>query len=64
MEGHSDHILAIAWSPDAKKLASGCKRGQIRLWSPKTGKQIGKTLLGHKMWITGNPENTLKPIFY
>lgn len=53
LEGHTDHILAIAWAPDAKKLASGCKRGQIRLWSPKTGKQMGKPLLGHKQWITG-----------
>ena len=45
--------MAISWSPDSKKIASGCKSGQIRLWNPETGKQIGKTLVGHKQWITG-----------
>lgn len=25
---------------------------QIMIWDPKTGAQIGKTLLGHKQWIT------------
>jgi len=53
MEGHSDHILAIAWSPDSAKIVTGCKRGELRLWSPKTGKQMGKTLVGHRQWITG-----------
>lgn len=85
--GHKHWILAIAWSSDGEKLASGCKKGevnaingmvkflhdvlllkcsislnilknrqkclfQICLWDPKTGKQIGHALIGHKQWIT------------
>lgn len=25
---------------------------QIMLWEPKTGKKIGRTLTGHRQWIT------------
>lgn len=33
IEGHTHWILHIAWSPDGKKLASGCKNGEVRkLW--------------------------------
>jgi ribosome assembly protein 4 len=53
LEGHKSHILAICWAPDSKKICTGCKSGQLRLWSPKTGKQIGKVMTGHKQWITG-----------
>lgn len=51
-KGHAHWILHIAWSPDGKKLASGCKNGEIRVWNPVNGKQIGKTLKGHLQWIT------------
>ena len=30
--GHAHWILHIAWSPDGKKLASGCKNGEVRMW--------------------------------
>ncbi|XP_074045019.1 notchless protein homolog 1 isoform X2 [Macrotis lagotis] len=51
--GHRHWVLSIAWSPDGKKLASGCKNGQILLWDPNTGKQVGRALAGHSKWITG-----------
>ncbi|MEE6469517.1 hypothetical protein FKM82_008659 [Ascaphus truei] len=51
-KGHTHWVLSIAWSPDGKKLASGCKNSQIFIWDPSTGKQIGKTLIGHSKWIT------------
>ncbi|XP_036623448.1 notchless protein homolog 1 isoform X1 [Trichosurus vulpecula] len=51
--GHRHWVLSIAWSPDGKKLASGCKNGQILLWDPNTGKQLGRALAGHSKWITG-----------
>jgi len=51
---HKHWIMFIAWSPDGLKLASGCKNGQICVWDPSSGRQIGHTLLGHKAkhWIT------------
>jgi ribosome assembly protein 4 len=51
-KGHSHWILCIAWASDGSKLASGCKNSQICIWDSSTGKQLGKTLCGHKMWIT------------
>lgn len=50
--GHRHWVLSISWSPDGKKLASGCKNGQILLWDPSTGKQVGRALTGHSKWIT------------
>ncbi|CAB3220706.1 unnamed protein product [Arctia plantaginis] len=51
-KGHSNWVLCISWSPDGFKLASGCKQGRIIIWDPNTGNQIGKTMIGHKQWIT------------
>ncbi|KIH44722.1 NLE domain protein, partial [Ancylostoma duodenale] len=51
-KGHKNWVLCIAWSPDAKKIASACKNGQIMIWDSATGAQTGKTLSRHKQWIT------------
>jgi len=34
------------------QVGSGDKSGTICLWDPKSGKQIGRTLAGHKQFIT------------
>ncbi|XP_023015802.1 notchless protein homolog 1 [Leptinotarsa decemlineata] len=49
---HTNWVLCIAWSPDSMKLASACKDGKINIWDPFTGNQLGKTMVGHKQWIT------------
>lgn len=51
-KSHKSWVLCIAWSPDATKIASACKNGEICIWNAKTGEQIGKTLKRHKQWIT------------
>lgn len=51
-KGHSNWVLCISWSPDGLKLASACKLGRIMLWDPNTGAQVGKTMIGHKQWVT------------
>ncbi|XP_065892150.1 notchless protein homolog 1-like [Dysidea avara] len=52
MPAHCHWILSIAWSPDGKKIASGCKAGTVCIWDSVTGKQLGKFLTGHRQWIT------------
>ncbi|MCI0464762.1 MAG: hypothetical protein L0Z62_48175 [Gemmataceae bacterium] len=43
---HADQVLAVAFSPDSKLVASGCKDGSIALWDAATGAPRGR-LLGH-----------------
>lgn len=37
LPGHRHWVLSIAWSPDGKKLASGCKNSQVHLGSLSMG---------------------------
>ncbi|CAB3405566.1 unnamed protein product [Caenorhabditis bovis] len=52
LKAHKNWVLCISWAPDATKIASACKNGEINIWNAKTGEQIGKTLRRHKQWIT------------
>jgi len=51
-KGHTNWVLAISWAPDGSLLASGDKQGHVMVWDPVTGKQQGKTMVGHKKWVT------------
>ena len=33
VSGHCHWVLYVAWSPDGKKLASGCKNGDVSIIS-------------------------------
>ena len=39
LRGHKEQVLCMAFSPDARTLASGDSDGEIRLWDVATGKQ-------------------------
>jgi predicted NACHT family NTPase len=44
--GHSDAVLAVAFSPDGKTLASGSEDKTVKLWDVSTGTVL-RTLKGH-----------------
>src|SRR5262249_41091526 len=45
-QGHTDHIQALAFSPDGRLLASASNDHTVRLWSVAQG-EARSTLLGH-----------------
>ncbi|MET8682932.1 hypothetical protein ABZV77_01850 [Streptomyces sp. NPDC004732] len=47
MEGHRGEVKAVAFSSDARTVASGGKDGTVRLWNSVTGRQ-SKVLTGHQ----------------
>lgn len=51
-EGHTDHVLFVAFSPDSKIVASGGMDKEIYLWEAETGNKIGKSLKGHTKFVT------------
>src|SRR5438046_1880625 len=46
LEGHSDWVMSVVFSPDGSKLASGSDDRTVRVWAVATG-QVERTLEGH-----------------
>src|SRR5262245_50755188 len=46
LQGHQARVVALAFSPDGKMLASGSDDATIKLWDVTTGKERA-TLKGH-----------------
>ena len=51
LSGHQGDVLAIAYAPDGKMLASAGRDETIRLWRPKTNQHLA-TLTGHGGLVT------------
>ncbi|KAI9027966.1 quinon protein alcohol dehydrogenase-like superfamily [Hyaloraphidium curvatum] len=52
LRGHTNWVEVVAWSPDGNLLASGGMDNTVRIWDPKTGKQLGDALKGHRQCVT------------
>jgi len=51
LEGHTDWVNSVAFSPDGQLLASVSDDQTVRLWNPATGEQLQK-LEGHTDWVS------------
>ena len=72
LEGHTDPVYAVAWSPDGKTIATASFDNTVRLWDAATRKEI-KKFEGHsklvltvafspdgKHVLSGSQDNTAK----
>ena len=51
LSGHNGDVLAIAYAPNGKTLASAGRDETVRLWNPKTGENLA-TFTGHGGLVT------------
>jgi WD40 repeat protein len=42
LTGHTGAVGAMAFAPDGTMLATGADDGTVRLWDPRTGKELAK----------------------
>jgi WD40 repeat protein len=50
LQGHSNRVFCVAFSPDSQILASCSGDRTIKLWNPITG-QCLNTFYGHNSWV-------------
>jgi RNA polymerase sigma factor (sigma-70 family) len=58
LQGHTDGVLCLAYSPDGKSLASASKDGTVRVWDVDRGAER-LNLTGHDgevRWVTWSPD--------
>ncbi|TMQ19635.1 MAG: DUF4365 domain-containing protein, partial [Deltaproteobacteria bacterium] len=52
LEGHTEAVRAIAWSPDQRQLLSGGNDTTVRVWDVDSGRCV-RVLEGHRSLING-----------
>jgi WD40 repeat protein len=51
LSGHQDYLIAVAFSPDSKFLATACQDRTVKIWDLEAGREI-RTLVGHTGPVT------------
>ena len=51
LNGHTDFVSSVAFSPNGRTLASGSWDNTVRLWNPRTTSPL-RTLIGHSNDVT------------
>ena len=51
LQGHTDWVKSVAFSPDGRHIVSGSDDSTIRVWDAQTGVQVGSSLQGHTGWV-------------
>jgi WD40 repeat protein len=46
LQGHTDWVTSVAFSPDGNRIVSGSYDKSVRVWDAKTGEQL-RELQGH-----------------
>jgi WD40 repeat protein len=49
--GHKSGVIAVAFSPDGRRIVSGSQDSTLRLWDVQTGKAINSPFNGHKSGV-------------
>ncbi|THU81911.1 WD40 repeat-like protein [Dendrothele bispora CBS 962.96] len=52
LEGHSDGVTSVSFSPDGKRIVSGLSDNTVRVWNSRTGAPEGDSFQGHSDWVT------------
>ncbi|KAH6702780.1 WD40-repeat-containing domain protein [Leptodontidium sp. MPI-SDFR-AT-0119] len=52
LEGHTNGVTSVAFSPDGKQIVSGSWDKTVRRWDAATGQQLLPALKGHTSWVT------------
>ncbi|MBI1746670.1 MAG: hypothetical protein HYR55_08785 [Acidobacteria bacterium] len=50
LEGHTDRVTSVVWSPDSTQLASGSWDRTVRVWAADDGRLV-RTLTGHTDYV-------------
>jgi WD40 repeat protein len=50
LDGHENRVTSVAWSPDARTLASGSLDGTVRLWSRSSGLSLRRSPGASNQW--------------